>query len=76
MIYLSTKNEHGLDGRALRSRRGIGVRVSFQSREFNVLTEHVPDALKQSAVPKRAIEEVGVVAVSGSGQLVKAKKAI
>lgn len=59
MIYLSTKNEHGLDGRALRSRRGIGVRVSFQSRELNILTEHVPDALKQSAMPKRAIEEVG-----------------
>lgn len=37
----------------------LRVRISFQSRELNVLTEHVPDALKQSAMPKRVIEEVG-----------------
>lgn len=44
--------------------------VLLQSRELTVPIEHVPDILKQFAMPKRGIEKrYGVMATSESGKL-------
>lgn len=48
----------------------LRVIVLLQSRELSVPTEHVPEALKQFAMPKRWIEvRYGVMATLESGQL-------